>query len=278
MKKSFILFLSFLSIISCTRDADIDVPQVDPTLSVSCFISPEKEMSSAAIFWSRPVFSQQSLPEFPDDLTVILIGNNTADTMTYDPISSNYQLPTSVFPIIAGQEYRLEVIAPNGKRVTAKTSIPLELPIVNSFNIEKNERTDQNNTQYFQYIFKMVLGDPSSSFNYYQSMFYFVLNGYTGFLSQSFKDDASLQNSQLYIETEYEQYYSGFEENPEFEVDSLQYIVINGTEEYYRFHRTLQNQSPGDPFSEPVIVYSNIENGLGIFAGYRSVLAKVALP
>ncbi|MDV7393939.1 DUF4249 family protein, partial [Arthrospira platensis SPKY1] len=40
--------------------------------------------------------------------------------------------------------------------------------------------------------------------------------------------------------------------------------------EYFNYHRSLarQYQASPDPFSEPVILYSNIEGGQGIFAGF----------
>lgn len=46
------------------------------------------------------------------------------------------------------------------------------------------------------------------------------------------------------------------------------------TEDYYRYFSDLsrQKQSSDSPFSEPVIIYDNIDGGLGIFAGYNSSL------
>ena len=42
------------------------------------------------------------------------------------------------------------------------------------------------------------------------------------------------------------------------------------SENYYQYHTSLarQEESKDRPFAEPVSVFSNIENGLGIFAGY----------
>jgi hypothetical protein len=58
-------------------------------------------------------------------------------------------------------------------------------------------------------------------------------------------------------------------------VDSAQYSsfahVIHASEEYYRFHKALSNYNQSNPFVEPTIVYSNVENGLGVFAGYRQI-------
>lgn len=50
-------------------------------------------------------------------------------------------------------------------------------------------------------------------------------------------------------------------------------IVLSSlTKEYYKYLETrdAQIRTGDNPFAEPVIIYSNIENGLGIFAGYSS--------
>ncbi len=46
------------------------------------------------------------------------------------------------------------------------------------------------------------------------------------------------------------------------------------TEAFYRYHRTLQLQSESteNPFAEPVSIFSNMDNGLGVFAGYNTAV------
>lgn len=57
----------------------------------------------------------------------------------------------------------------------------------------------------------------------------------------------------------------------------ITFELKNLSEEYYRYVSTATKQqwAEGDPFSQPIQVYGNIENGYGIFAGYSS--DKVAL-
>lgn len=52
------------------------------------------------------------------------------------------------------------------------------------------------------------------------------------------------------------------------------------TEEYYLYHESLSRQKlvRQDPFAEPVIIYNNIENGLGNFAGYNSDVIGLPQP
>ncbi|MFC5412134.1 DUF4249 domain-containing protein [Larkinella bovis] len=57
---------------------------------------------------------------------------------------------------------------------------------------------------------------------------------------------------------------------------TLTLMLLHVDKNYYDYHRTLQQQNDieGNPFSEPVLVATNIEGGLGCFAAYnRSALA-----
>lgn len=46
------------------------------------------------------------------------------------------------------------------------------------------------------------------------------------------------------------------------------------TEAFYRYHRTLQlqNEAAENPFAEPVRILSNMDNEMGVFAGYNTAL------
>lgn len=51
---------------------------------------------------------------------------------------------------------------------------------------------------------------------------------------------------------------------------STKLVLMSASEDYYRYYTTKKIQDNGDldPFSQPAQVYSNIKNGVGIFAGY----------
>ncbi len=71
--------------------------------------------------------------------------------------------------------------------------------------------------------------------------------------------DGNLQGFKILVETYYTQV-SG---------TSLELRLTSCSEAYYKYKRTLENYyyTEGDPFAQPVQVFSNIENGLGIWAG-----------
>ena len=56
-------------------------------------------------------------------------------------------------------------------------------------------------------------------------------------------------------------------------------LLRTTTEEYYNYHysRDLQASVESNPFAQPVQVYDNVENGLGIFAGYSQTEKEVTI-
>ena len=63
------------------------------------------------------------------------------------------------------------------------------------------------------------------------------------------------------------------------EIDSVEFILITVEENYYKFLKSKQIQSSNtnDPFAEPALLFSNIENGLGIFTGLTTRSKKIIL-
>lgn len=57
--------------------------------------------------------------------------------------------------------------------------------------------------------------------------------------------------------------------NYSLSIDSINFVIISAEENYYKFLKSkgLQTAQLNDPFAEPAILYSNINNGLGIFTG-----------
>lgn len=51
---------------------------------------------------------------------------------------------------------------------------------------------------------------------------------------------------------------------------SITMELYNADEHYYRYHRSLtERHDYTNPFTEPYLIYSNIEGGLGCFGAYN---------
>jgi hypothetical protein len=270
------MFSAMILFASCETDADIPLPEVDPKIVINCFISDEIEVIKAAVFKSDPVFSDNDgnypyAGKVEEDMYVVISNGSITAELIFNPQTEFYEVGTDVFPLVAGGNYTLTVTAPDGETVSANTTIPVNAPIVQSSSFTQEQISNDFYGEQTRVTIKQTLTDPSSSFDYYR--FYYVLqdqfltNMYVG---EDYADDNSLDGNLLYNEHELTAYYGS--DNP---ITSIKAFVIRGSEEYQRFHKTVYNQSPGDPFSEPSIIYSNVDGGLGVFAGYRQIEVEI---
>jgi hypothetical protein len=60
----------------------------------------------------------------------------------------------------------------------------------------------------------------------------------------------------------------------------IYWTLINHSEDYFMYKKTFNvyQSVEGNPFAEPVQVFSNIKNGYGIFAGYSHSITTFQLP
>ncbi|MFN5620638.1 MAG: DUF4249 domain-containing protein [Flavobacteriales bacterium] len=268
MKKIFFILASALLLFSCEKEADIPLPETDPKLVVSCFISPDMDSALAYIQWSRPVFSSEDIYRPYDNLEVSISDGNSTAYFQYDIYIDQYVLPLSEFPLALGVEYALRVKAPTGEEVVARTTIPVEMPTVESATLDSSSYINNFGEEINEFIYKTTLTDNSDDFQYYRFIYYnedFWVPGksYRYIEGMSYRDDESLVDGKIYVEENITYYgYNGAFSNK-------QLAVLSCSESYYRYHKTLQNQSNGNPFAEPTLVYSNVEGGLGAFGAYR---------
>ena len=256
-------------LVSCERTADIDLPEVDPKIVLTCFIGPELTDIQAVIRYSNPIFGESdgNTGEFtvePNMLVTISNGSIT-DTLEYSFDYETYSLSTADFPIVAGGTYTMTVKSPSGEVVTATTKVPNNAVTVQSASLELD--SVPSGFGYYEYYgeIKMAINDPDADFNYYRLVYYYDTDGFGySYWGQAFSNDDKLSNG--VVNSESRLYYWNGSNNV-----MAKAFVMNCSEEYYRFHWSLNNYNGDSPFSEPAIIYSNVEGGLGCFGGYNKV-------
>ncbi|HTF05395.1 MAG TPA: DUF4249 domain-containing protein [Bacteroidia bacterium] len=278
MKKIFIILPLFLvALVSCEQDANVDIPETDPQLAITCFITPQDSFIRASVTRSNPVFgSSTNVTGDPvTNATVILYGNSSSVTLIYNSSSQLYEIPVSVFPIVGGSEYRLVITEPGGLHAEAHTTVPSTPPA--SFQCTAQDTFFSNDPIYqegevrFDYSFS----DPAGQADFYRFITYNVLlypwsgdtvvqrGGWSHFTDAN-ADGTVISNHHT----------TGFYTSG----DSLigyEVWMMHANYDYYTFHQSLYNYSDGDPFSEPTMIYSNITDGLGIFAAANSVHMRI---
>lgn len=269
--KKYLFFLSFISFLmsGCEQEADIPLPKVDPVVSVSCFISDETDTLKVSLVWSDPVFSSDPKEgQLVTDANVVFYGNSISVHLSFNEQSGLYEYPLGEASLQPGMTYHLDVQTSDGTKVSASTQIPLELPDIRSTSLTREVSLDQYNQYVVRFQFETLLGNVNNDSPYYRILYY-----------QKWDDPMISYQSYQTGELLHEFDSGDTEKNLKMEVVNYgmdttftlhESYVIHCSEDYYRFHKTIQSINYG-PFAEPSIVYTNIENGLGIFAGFRQL-------
>lgn len=188
--------------------------------------------------------------------------------------------------------YYLEIIY-NGKTIKANTTIPPKIPL-NSTRQIREEKIAENGQPYFEDRLLLNFDDPAVVINYYkysvgynQQVIKDVNIGTDTITGEPIivKDTSNL--SFRYLNKQYipDVEFSG--QNHDFEFIISNYINLFNNPNYvfvvktalrnynktlYDYKQTSDNQTDevglSDPFTEPILIKSNIEGGLGIFSSF----------
>ncbi|HET6225437.1 MAG TPA: DUF4249 domain-containing protein [Bacteroidia bacterium] len=265
MKSYFLFFaIGLISLLtSCEKDADVKLPTVEPKLVVSCVISPQNPLTQVAVSKSAPIYNSNVSATYQaiKGAMVVLSDGSNSWTLPFDSTHQTYALDSFQLKIKANTTYTLTVNTPDGKSVNASTTVPAQnttLTYTTSYDSLKNKSTIHGKWQ-----------DPASSGDYY------LLEG-SQKINSPFSEWSYLD--QVYVSDDN----SGgiLSANLEFysSLDST-YLSLSATSaEFYKFFTRIKRGigiSSDDLFSEPVPLYTNINGGLGVFAGFNEYKVKI---
>ncbi len=207
-----------------------------------------------------------------------------------------------------GKEYSIEVTSPDFKDgIQAKDVVPVKPSILNAGIIVTDSSFYDHGYYYYSYgyvkgSFEITLADQMNVSNYYQLKIYYmdsVFNNYTeerefSHLQKSLisitSEDMNVENSREYGTSLLINDYMIDGQNYTLSVDfndwnamrKKEYLIelTSITRSGYLYRKTIDesNNSRNDPFAEPVMIYSNVSNGFGIFSAYSSGIYSLVAP
>jgi len=278
MKKSkyiILIILVIFGIISCEKDSNIDVPIVQPELVTACFLSPSSDYAELYLSWSAPIFHTTVHGMPPEEHATVYISNGTTKYKATNVGSSGqYFIPKGIMQIKEGVKYTLSVSADKSKDLYAETVIPSKPVFDIAFQSVDSIRDPNGHSNAYSYNYFVNLNiknpDPEA---YYRISVTASLSGPGGSniinLPPSGGENRIIRGdySGVLIMRRY-----GY---PNERIKRI-YINLHKVDEtYYRYHHALENYSGDDFFSEPTLVYSNVENGLGVFCSYNNKIDSV---
>ncbi len=287
MKHLLILLLILAS--GCIRVLNIDFPEEPPKQVVNCLFTEGKPLK---------VQITHSIPILDDNFSninnaqVTLYKNEAAlETLTY---SSGVYYSTSIAQ--PNTTYKLTASTPNYETVETSDKLPDNPNITDLTLIEEayiNPNSDSNIGQ-----FSFRLNDDGNQQNYYELELIRTHKDYnyetheeeirkslTGFINSSqpfINNEVTIQNwpanlvfsDEFFDGTDLELTMDFWNSNYE-ETISFKVVIRSISENYYQYKRRLNRHTYfkegyiGDIFIEPIEMFTNIENGFGIFAGYQ---------
>ena len=283
----FILFI-FPVFISCEKDLKTDV-EVNPKLCFNCILNPDSVIK-VSLSLSRSISATSEIQRI-DGATIELKEDGKLLGHLIDKGDGKYSMANK--PLI-GSIYEISIIMEGYQPLFAKTRIPNK-PVVSyvksALRLQTGRGTGINYIYDVSYTIHDCLG-TNRYWNYTKSKFndkWHFYGGYGGIDSPFFDDfnkeiDATYENGFFY------QYYLrindfGFEgtsvdiKYTYYSEHIIESFFLDAEEHYDKYLKSSIKQKLNDEgsllFNEPVQIYSNIENGLGIFGS--AAITKIKL-
>ena len=285
------LILSALTLSNCTKEIEFDEQDIAPRIVVNSLFTNDS-IWSAHISRSVGVLETTSYTTIDNASVNIFDDNaNLVTTLTHQG-DGLYTSPTGVSPQ-PNQSYTIEASASGYESVNATNSIPSAVPI---YQLDTVTSTNSDGETILEAT--ITFQDPPNISNYYMLEVYVTGTWINEWEQDTIEIREPLQIScdDINVETVNRFNFGDFEntylylmlkdQNFDGENYSLTFSVINyaelkdldlfgeirlvnTSEEYFNYLKSfnMYQQTINNPFATPVQVYSNINNGMGIFAG-----------
>ena len=292
MKKIFILLIIASHIISCEKVIPFEGDVTVSKLVINSIFESDSTFK-VHVSSSRSVVDTASFLNIEDAEVKILDNNgNIVDVLNH--INNGFYMGQT-YPE-ENKTYNLEVKHPNYSNITSLDSLPAPI------NINRIDTTVMDPINGDRIQINLNFDDPSSFQNYYlletyavseyilvegidtleheidTAQQYMILtdvvfqNGGSPWRDQGLFNDLLFNGQNKVLEFEIPFYdESGYEDGYDwsYKISGIRIYLHNISKSYYYYRTSLElyQNTSGNPFAQPVQVYSNIENGFGIFAG-----------
>lgn len=285
------IFIVSLLLASCLKTTDQIAPDRLPRdqeskLYVLCFISPQDSVLAAKVAMSEPNIVATLQPTLlVKNASVTLSDGQRSVALRYDSSRGYYRTKAVDLLVQAGKTYDLTVSMGDGRRVTAQATIPPPIPIqrVQIDSTITSVTASLKATLYTATIF----WDSPGGINYYRGW---------GVFTQTVSDahgvpqETRLSQPSFFVDRETNtgpgtRSMSGSFTlttlpNAKVRTKQVRLGLFNTDFNYYRYHETLREEinNPTYSFTEATVLYSNIKDGYGVFAGYNATYIDMADP
>jgi Domain of unknown function (DUF4249) len=280
---------------SCKKDVkDVILPEYRQKIVIEAYLSPDQDSNKILVSSTRNRFGELFIGEPLGNLEVTLSDGTREVILTaakIDTVFWTYTYFPEEMSIAEGRTYTLKVTSERGLTAEASCTVPLRRDFkIHVDTISKISTYDYGNIRSNLFA-KISITDYPGESNYYRVLCYYetismlrvsqksnnfnktlesdgiVKNRYPLDEGDIPFDDIGRDGRNFIIRTVEFPYYYKELDNPDSSF--LRIYLLSTDKAYYDFHKSLLNYSLGDaPFTEPSFLYSNVKDGIGIFASY----------
>jgi hypothetical protein len=277
MKKLIIGFILLWSMSSCDSEnfftpiVEIDLPAHKSKIVVMADWAPLQDSLRVFVTQSKSFLDTTSLKQELDTIAGVEVRVYRNDVLWATLTSSQNGFYTAAKQILANDfsTYRLEVKSPKHTTVTATQTLPKAVPI-EQFTFKKNAITEFGSKRD---LYTLSFNDPADAENYYKGFAEYI-NPAFNFLSQlqamgNSDGTGNLLTDKAFNGKSYQWFATADFWNPQMIAgDTIRVQLISISKERFLYDKsyTLFENARNNPFSEPVLLYSNITNGYGYFS------------
>lgn len=279
---------------SCIKEVNTDFDYKNK-ICVSARISPDRKSNYFYLLNNLSLTDTIPYPYWLDNFTIkdgsVMITDDLGNSNLLSLVGTPYINDSTDFQFKEGHYYSMLVTTPDGRKATSTMYLPIATG-VNSIVFDTSSLASISSVQGVSRIKR----DISLSLNFtgseyynqsnsrvYCSLYYKTLAGFdTSFtIIQSF--DFDKQPTQYFNETtlsvndNISYYTDSIVAVFRMDIDSIDFELQTEDATYSNYLKSIQKQQSAadDPFAEPVLLYSNIKEGLGVFSGYSVKNRKV---
>jgi hypothetical protein len=281
MRLYLITTLLTFTLLSCEKEIPLDADQKEPRIVVNSIFG-DGDTIYVHVSESRDVLYEGVLPNITTaNLKLTDASGNILGDFAHQG-DGVYKL--SNYLPIAGQTYRLIVTNTGFDQVEAQTQTPSVIAISAADTLRKNDEMnysikfsdDPSTTNYYAIaIEKIVIGEDGFGGYYMYSDYYFETNEIFTQNGSADVDGTKYGSIFLFSDATFSGGQCVFDASSYIPVESTDSTIVvvslmSLSEDYFKYKLSLEKyqETAGDPFAQPVQVYSNVENGFGIFGGY----------
>jgi len=302
MKKILLITIASLLLSGCVKILNDDLKAKESKLVLNAAISPD---STFTVNLSRTfnIFDDESSKNLPfvDGAKMRLFENGTY-LFDLENQSYGYYSKADFYPE-KENAYTVDAAMEGFKSIESKAVIPETVPITDFDTLIVRLTDDPYYGNQTQYVALLTYQDPAGVSNQYQLVCKIGQKDDDGKLNwegnsvyvpdvdDSFYDrswgellwnDKYSDGKEVEIRFVFYSMYPQFDEGlRETDTVYFRFSFQSVNQDYYTYLKSigqyLESGGGEDPFSEPVVIYSNVKNGYGIFAGYDQDTASAKI-